>query len=556
MRDALVRLKFVDEKGAERAWQAHQDTHTPLRTVLTELGILTQEKLVSFWARWLDLETLGADDAVPELELAKVLSHSFLQTHQIVPVRADDETVWIATNDPLNGEAFSAIGYMLDRKVVPVCATPRQIASLLGQVASETAVPDNDNAVFSGPAGPAGPLPSDVEHLRALANEGPVVQQVNALFVDAFERGASDIHLEPDAAGLAVRYRIDGQLIEVRHFDHQLQPAIISRLKILGKMDITERRLPQDGRSSVIAGGQKIDLRISSLPTVDGESIVLRLLVQDASKLNWDALGFDADTQAQLERLIRRPSGMFLVTGPTGSGKTTTLYTALGKIDRTRRKVISVEDPVEYRLDGVMQVHVNTDLGLDFATVLRTILRQDPDTIMIGEIRDIETAQIALRASMTGHQVFSTLHTDGAISSINRLADMGVPRYLLGAHINGIMSQRLVRKLCPACREEADHKYQPAGRGIDAGAHPPIRHKVAVGCKACNHTGYSGRTIVCELLILTEELKDHISSGSNWQAIRSAARQMGFKSQFETGLQLIADGVTTVDEVMSLIGPV
>ena len=550
MHDALQESGLLEAHALERAWTAHERTGTPFHVALTELGLLSQDKLLEFWSDWLQIDMLQEGEAA-DAELVEQLTPQFLKSAKIVPLSRDDAGVKVATVNPLDTTTFRTINFLVNAEVIPVCAAPRQIDALLS-AALELA---SEGSAVEGPVEASAYFSSDAERLTALANEGPVVQQVNAMFTEAFERRVSDIHLEPHGDGLNARFRIDGQLIDARYFDPSMRTAVISRLKIVGGMDITERRLPQDGRSSVVTGGQKIDLRLSTLPTVDGESIVIRLLVQDASKLTWDALGFDRDTQRQLDEIIRRPVGMFLVTGPTGSGKTTTLYTALGKLDRKEKKIISVEDPVEYRLSGIMQVQVHQELGLDFANVLRTTMRHNPNTIMIGEIRDTETAQMALRASMTGHQVFSTLHTDGAISSINRLADMGVPRYLLGAHINAIMSQRLVRKLCPSCKTPADVPYTPYGREGELAHWGALSHFTANGCRDCNGTGYRGRTLVSELLVLSRSIRQLISEGKSWHEIREATRSEGFETQFEHGLRLISEGVTSVEEILTNVEP-
>ncbi|MEM9634951.1 MAG: GspE/PulE family protein [Pseudomonadota bacterium] len=550
MHDALEKLGFLDGHSLERAWAAHERTATPFHVALTELGLLSQEKLMEFWSAWLEIDVLEEGET-GDAELIQLLTPQFLKNIKAVPLCQDETGIRIATANPINHTAFQTVSYLVNADVIPVCAAPRRIEALL-DAALES---DEGTLAAGGQIEASAYFSSDAAQLTALANEGPVVQQVNAMFTEAFERRVSDIHLEPQGTGLNARFRVDGQLIDARYFDASMSTAIISRLKILGGMDITERRMPQDGRSSIVTGGQKIDLRLSTLPTVDGESIVIRLLVQDASKLTWDALGFDLQTQAQLDEIIRRPVGMFLVTGPTGSGKTTTLYTALGKLDRKEKKIISVEDPVEYRLRGIMQVQVHQELGLDFANVLRTTMRHNPNTIMIGEIRDTETAQMALRAAMTGHQVFSTLHTDGAISSINRLADMGVPRYLLGAHINAIMSQRLVRKLCQNCSEPAPSTYSPHGREGELKQWGDIAHRIAKGCRDCNGSGYRGRTLVSELLVLSRNIRQLISDGKSWHEIREATREEGFQTQFEHGLQLVSEGITSVDEILSNVEP-
>ncbi|MGV2974296.1 GspE/PulE family protein [Roseibium alexandrii] len=545
MRSALLELEYLDENSVQRAWLAHERTGTTLPTTLTELGLLTQEKLLDFWSDWLQLEKLDETSEIAE-DLIPVLTPHFLRNTRIVPIGYAGNTLRVATADPLDNKTLQTVSYILETDVVPVCAAPRQIDALLASALENLTEDDAETSYLDAAAYHS----SDVAQLTALANEGPVVQQVNAIFNQAYEERVSDIHLEPQGEGLVVRFRVDGQLTDTHYFDPPMRTAVVSRLKILGGMDITEQRLPQDGRSSVVTGGKKIDLRLSTLPTVDGESVVIRLLVQDTGALTWDALGFAPHIQAQLDEIIRRPVGLFLVTGPTGSGKTTTLYTALGKLDRKHNKIISVEDPVEYRIRGIMQVQVHQELGLDFASVLRTVMRHNPNTIMVGEIRDAETAQMAMRASMTGHQVFSTLHTDGAISSINRLSDMGVPRYLLGAHINAIMSQRLVRVLCSHCKHPAHDLYEPTSDHPSDTKWAGIPHFLAKGCSACHSTGYSGRTLVSELLVLSRNIRQLISIGSSWHEIREAVRAEGFRTQFEHGLDLVKNGVTSVEELL------
>nr|WP_244316856.1 GspE/PulE family protein [Pannonibacter sp. XCT-34] len=546
LRDALVREGIVHSDRMDKIWDVHEETKTALARIILELGLTTEDRFAEFWSGWLGVQRFD-DSIVVDDALGRLFPRGFLKASKIVPVASSDRDVTVAVVDPLNAEVLAAIQYITDKEVVPVCATTAEIEQLLLlQGAGEAG---QRGGLFGGAQG--GFAVSDAEALRSLANEGPIVQLANSIFADAYARGVSDIHLEPLGTALAVRYRIDGQLVEMRRFDHATRQAVVSRIKILSGMDITELRMPQDGRTSVVVGGHKIDVRVSTLPTVEGESVVMRLLVHDASKLDWDILGFDEEMITLLTGVISQPNGMFLVTGPTGSGKTTTLYTALSKLDRRARKVISIEDPVEYRLANVMQVHVNTEIGLDFPTALRTILRQDPDTIMIGEIRDLETAQIAIRASMTGHQVFSTLHTNGAIASYNRLSDMGVPRYLLSGHVNGIMSQRLVRRICSMCKEETGACHQS---GYVTRDQRPVRLWRGLGCKACGYTGFKGRAIVCEVLIPDAAIREVIATSDNWMDVSKAAVASGFDPMFKRGLALVDQGVTSLEELLSVCG--
>ncbi len=389
----------------------------------------------------------------------------------------------------------------------------------------------------------------DIGHLKDLAAEAPIIKLVNLLITRAVEGRASDIHIEPFEDEMKVRYRIDGVLHDIESAPKRLQAAIVSRIKIMAKMNIAERRLPQDGRIRLKVGEGEIDLRVSTIPVLHGESVVMRILRKEGIVIDLDLLGFPADTLGGFNQLIAKPHGIILVTGPTGSGKTTTLYGALDKINFPDRKIITVEDPVEYQLKGVNQIQVKPQIGLNFASTLRHIVRQDPDIIMIGEIRDLETAEIAIQSALTGHLVFSTLHTNDAPSAITRLIDMGVENFLLSSTIRGILAQRLVRVLCHACKE-IDHasanrdELSILGLGSDATL---FRGK---GCEQCTFTGYYGRTGIFELLMVTEGIRKLILKGSDANELRDAARQQGMRTLFENGAEKIKSGVTTLSEVL------
>jgi len=372
-----------------------------------------------------------------------------------------------------------------------------------------------------------------VEDLLEAADDAPIIRMLNALLTQAAKDGASDIHIEPYERSSAVRFRVDGTLREVVQPNKALHAALISRLKIMAELDIAEKRLPQDGRISLRIGGRAIDVRVSTLPSAHGERAVLRLLDKTESKFTLEGLGMSGDVLASFHRLIQQPHGIVLVTGPTGSGKTTTLYASLGRIDTSTTNVLTVEDPVEYELPGIGQTQVNPKIDLTFAKALRAILRQDPDVIMIGEIRDHETAQIAIQASLTGHLVLATVHTNDAPSLVTRLIDMGVEPFLLSSTLLGVLAQRLVRKLCPACARQDD-----AGRW-----HP-------VGCKECSHTGYKGRTGVYELMTVDEGMQTLIHNRASEQDLIAAARGTGLRSMREDGERLVREGVTSAEEVI------
>lgn len=554
MTAALQEFQLLDEASLARARRAQSETGAGFDTVLTELGMLSEEQLAAFWSRWLEIPQL-TDIELPEtMLLEELLSHKFLAANSVVPISHNDGVLSLAMSNPLDREAISAIEYLLDTEIRIVAATAKQIQALLKQLYEGGGV--SVQAEARGALSQSGGSDSDVEHLKALASEGPTIQRVNAILSSALERNASDVHLEPEQHSLLVRFRIDGHLQEVERIEPGSRAAVISRVKIMARMDITERRVPQDGRVSMTIRGRNIDLRISTLPTVHGESTVIRLLRREEASLNWDALGFSEDIQAKLGDVLCDPNGIFLVTGPTGSGKTTTLYTALRQLNDRESKLVSVEDPVEYQLSGINQVQVQPEIGLTFANALRSILRQDPDIIMIGEIRDLETGEIAIRASLTGHLVLSTLHTNNAAAAITRLIEMGIAPYLVTACVRAVLSQRLVRTLCAECSEPVDAVAVRAvvgdlgcsESGHASGARRPV------GCEACRGTGYSGRVVISELLMIDDAIKEKILAGAGEDEIIRTACRSGMAQLMDDGLRLVREGRTSLEEVMSVAG--
>ncbi|WP_434213335.1 type II secretion system ATPase GspE [[Pseudomonas] boreopolis] len=381
----------------------------------------------------------------------------------------------------------------------------------------------------------------EITDLLEAQDDAPVIRMINALLAQAARDGASDLHIEPFETRSVVRYRVDGTLREVVHPRKALHAALISRIKIMAHLDIAEKRLPQDGRITLRVGGRPIDVRVSTVPTGHGERAVLRLLEKDAGRLQLERLGMAPETLARFTSLIRQPHGIVLVTGPTGSGKTTTLYAALGQLDTATTNVLTAEDPIEYDFPGIGQIQVNARIGMTFAAALRAILRQDPDTIMIGEIRDLETAQIAVQSSLTGHSVLASLHTNDAVSAVTRLTDMGVEPFLLASSLLGVLAQRLVRRLCPDCKRP---ELLADGRTV---------HR-AVGCAACGHTGYRGRTGIHELFVVDDEVRRLIHEGRGEQALRAAAMQAGMRSMREDGARWIAAGITSPEEILRVTG--
>ena len=386
------------------------------------------------------------------------------------------------------------------------------------------------------------------EDLLESQDDAPIIRLINALLTEAVKENASDIHIEPYEHRLVVRYRVDGVLREVLEPRRVLAPLVTSRIKVMAKLDIAEKRLPQDGRISLRIAGRPVDVRVSTIPSGHGERVVLRLLDKQAGRLDLEQLGMGSDAMTLIDKIIRRPHGIMLVTGPTGSGKTTTLYAALTRLNDRRRNIMTVEDPVEYYLDGISQTHVNTRVEMTFARGLRAILRQDPDVVMVGEIRDLETAEIAVQASLTGHLVLSTLHTNSAVGAVTRLRDMGVEPFLLSSSLIGVLAQRLVRLLCKHCRQPyTPNEVDCARFGFDA-ANPPTLHTSA-SCKACNHSGYSGRTGIYELVEVDEKMRGMIHDGAGEQALEAYAHSR-YRSLFQDGLRRVVAGHTSLEELL------
>jgi general secretion pathway protein E len=437
---------------------------------------------------------------------------------ETVPLAALSEVLRLYAVDRMEHEPVSTLG---NRIAAAYAGSESSAATVIGEV--ESAV-DLSRMMQELPA---------VEDLLEAANDAPIIRMLNALLTQAAKDGASDIHIEPYERSSAVRFRVDGSLREVVQPNKALHAALISRLKIMAELDIAEKRLPQDGRISLRIGGRAVDVRVSTLPSAHGERAVLRLLDKAESKFTLEALGMDGEVLRRFDRLIQQPHGIVLVTGPTGSGKTTTLYASLGRVDTATTNVLTVEDPVEYELAGIGQTQVNPKIDLSFAKALRAILRQDPDVIMIGEIRDYETAQIAIQASLTGHLVLATLHTNDAPSAVTRLTDMGVEPFLLSSSLLGVLAQRLVRKLCPACRRVDEH-----------GVYHPV------GCPACGQTGYKGRTGVYELMVADEQVRSLIHAQAAESELIAAAHRGGMMSMREDGERLVRSGVTSAAEVL------
>jgi general secretion pathway protein E len=448
-----------------------------------------------------------------------------------------DSTLTIAMADPLDFETIAAVRAFSGLRIQTALAPEQEILDAIEKHYGET-----ERQAISGD-GEDEQASADLEHLRDMASEAPVIRLVNAMIADAIEKRASDIHIEPFEKEFRVRFRVDGVLFSQEPPPRELKAAIISRLKLMAKLNIAERRLPQDGRIKIKILGREVDLRVSTLPTLYGESVVMRLLDRSAGDFyDLRRLGFDDRMLEQMEHFTSLPHGIFLVTGPTGSGKSTTLYSALKRINLPDKKIITIEDPVEYQMDGINQIHVNPQIGLTFAAGLRHIVRQDPDVIMVGEIRDRETADIAIRAALTGHLVFSTLHTNDAPSAITRLTDMGVENYLIVSSLVAVLAQRLVRVICAHCKTPAGTALTPEGERV-----PTWR---GAGCPECNGRGYSSRMGIFEMMDVNDEIRKLIMDNADASILTQAARRNGMRNLREDGWRKIRDGVSTVDEVM------
>ena len=550
--ERLVERRLLSNDELDRVIKLQSEQHAPLTRLVVELGMLSEEDLLPVLRDHFDIPVMSLRD-VPNSTLAIELPPGigdFFKLAHMVPVMIDGGELVVATTDPLDVSRLHALELAAGLRVKPVLAREKEIAARIEALYSSNYAADGQEAVAQPIEGIGDE--EDVAHLRDMASEVPVIRLVNQMLVRALESRASDVHIEPFENQLKVRYRIDGILHEVESPPRQLKGAVISRLKILAQLNIAERRLPQDGRIKTRLAGKDVDLRIATVPTLYGESVVIRLLERGQIFTELEAMGFPAEPLARFNEMILKPHGMILVTGPTGSGKTTTLYGALQKINDPGKKIITIEDPVEYQLGGVNQIHVKPQIGLTFANGLRSIVRQDPDVIMVGEIRDAETAEIAVQAALTGHLVFSTLHTNDAAGAISRLLEMGVQDYLLSSSLLGVLAQRLVRRLCPSCRKEvpfADIQAVTDELNVrESSALGAVWE--AVGCNLCSGTGYLGRVGIFELLLVTSEICKVIVQRADAGAIRSLAVQQGMRLLREDGWDKVRRGVTTLAEVV------
>jgi type IV pilus assembly protein PilB len=524
-----------------------------------EMGLITDEQLTHALAEQLGLQVFSLGDFQVPREVLREISDTMAQMYKVVPVKLEDNTLTVATSEPQNLSTQDELRTFLGRDIRLVVVTQldlkkaqeRYYATEGDTVESIISELEGDMELKRAAENISLDGPIDLTSMEQLADSAPVRKLLNMVLLYAIKDHASDIHLEPFEDEFRIRIKADGVLYEMVPPPRHLAFAITTRIKVMANLDIAERRLPQDGRIELTVGGHPVDLRVSVLPTLFGESVVMRVLDRSVVSLDLKKVGMDAGTIKTFREVIQRPNGIVLVTGPTGSGKTTTLYSALSELNSVEDKLITTEDPVEYDIDGIVQVPIDHDIGVTFAACLRAILRQDPDTILVGEIRDLETAEIAIQASLTGHLVFSTLHTNDAPSTITRLKDMGVPTFLITATVEAILAQRLVRRVCSQCREPTTvTEDQLWELGLTPDYIQGRKFFRGRGCEVCNNTGYKSRVGLFELMIMNDELRDMVMNNVSTDDMRKAAQRFGMVSLREAGLNFVQEGITTLDEVI------
>ena len=546
----LIARNKLSPMALERARASTGQTQDSLVAVLSRLALLSEQELVAELAAFHGVSAASEDD-FPETGLfADKINRRFLLHHHILPLREDVRGIALAMADPGYEAALKAFAFFSDRPLIRHVAALSDIDAAIERLYGAGTAKDTYRNLSEN-ADEA--VSEDMDRLSDMASEAPTIRLVHSLIAKAVQTKASDIHIEPFEDRIRVRFRHDGLLREESTHPKQTGAAIASRLKIMARLNIAERRLPQDGRIRFAVRGKDVDIRMSASPTIHGESVVLRILDRGNLELDFPALGFDEALHASTLRLLERPHGIVLVTGPTGSGKTTTLYTGLLHLNKPEKKILTIEDPIEYELDGINQQAVHPQIGRTFDSALRSFLRQDPDIIMVGEIRDGETAKVAVQAALTGHLILSTLHTNNAASAVTRLLDMGIDDFLLASTVTAVVGQRLVRKLCQACREpyEADGKTMAAlPDSLPRKKPAPATLYKAAGCPACHGTGYSGRTMIAELLEVDDEIRKLITGKADAQDIQRTAVANGMRTMHRDGMHKALAGITTVEEVL------
>jgi len=559
--DLLVAEGLITAEQLRQALGQQKGKADKLGSILVRLGSITEEQLIGFLSRQYGIPSITIANLDVDAETLRLVPAHIAKKYEVLPVKRIGSTLTLAMSDPTNVFALDDIAFMTNLQILPVVAPQAAIRRALDRAYEASAQPASMTDMMSEITGDASNVEVvedeqagvlvDVFELKESADEAPVVKLVNMVLVDAIRKGASDLHWEPYERTFRIRFRIDGVLHEMLSPPKRLEPAIISRLKIMSNLDISERRLPQDGRIKLRYGSREIDFRVSILPTIFGEKAVLRILDKEALQLDMTKLGFDAWSYEKFGHAIHQPYGMVLITGPTGSGKTTTLYSAISTINSPEHNIMTAEDPVEYNLKGVNQVQINEGIGRTFAGVLRSFLRQDPDVILVGETRDLETAQISIRAALTGHLVFTTLHTNDCPSTVARLVDMGVQPFLLSSALLLILAQRLGRRICKECKEPLHgHEDDLVPYGHVSEGRGKVTFYKGKGCQTCNFTGMKGRVAIYEVMPVTEDLRTVILKGGTTAEIREMAQSQGMKTLRQAGLAKVLEGTTTIEEIL------
>ncbi|MCB1188684.1 Flp pilus assembly complex ATPase component TadA [bacterium] len=560
--EMLVDSKVITLEQLQEALEAQRESGKRLGEVVIEMQMTTEDEVQSVLAEQLGIQQIDLYEEKIDTDVARLISADMITRHQAMPVRQEGNNVIVAMVDPLNLLAIDDIRLSTGLDVVPRICSPHGMKFAYDQLFGVTAEAEKHMEDFRQEQIKKGYVIDDTladKATMAEVEQAPIVKLVDTVLTGAVDHGASDIHIEPKEDHAVVRYRVDGMLHKILTIPRHAVAAATARLKIMARCDTSERRKPQDGRIELDIRDAMFDIRFSVCPTINGEKIVMRLLNKSSADFKLTDLGFDEDELAGFNEILAKPHGIMLITGPTGSGKSTTLIASLGKMANETVNVMTVEDPVEYQLDKINQVHVNNKVGLNFATALRTFMRQDPDIIMVGEIRDFETADLAVNAALTGHLVFSTLHTNDAAGSIPRLTNMGVPPFLINASLIGVMAQRLVRKLCQHCKES----YEPneMEKDLIRGAYNPADYPDRIlmyrgrGCKFCNHLGYRGRNGIFEIMPMTNEMRNLVMRSSAIHEVKKLARTQGMLTLWESGVKKVLHGTTSLEELLRVARP-
>lgn len=557
--DILIEQELITPQQLKEALEMQKkDNKKRLGEIFVEMGAINREKLYGILQYIYETEYVDLSNQVIDPEVISLISEKTALRFKLIPISKNDDELIIAMANPLDVYAIDFVrAHTKIKKIISLLSSEEDVLNAITNYYEFGEYDDIIEKLGSEVVFKEEEAEEDSKRLEAISKEAPIIQLVNMLIVQGVKDRASDIHVEPNEKSLLIRFRVDGMLHDIRTLPNTIKSAVTSRIKILAKMDIAERRLPQDGRFQVKFGTREVDLRVSTIPTVLGEKVVLRLLDKSKGLIKLEQLGFITEQLEEFKSIISKSYGIILLTGPTGSGKTTTLYAALNQVNSKDKNIITVEDPVEYKLARINQIQIKPKINLTFANTLRSILRQDPDVIMIGEIRDTETAQIAVQAALTGHLVFSTLHTNDAASALTRLIDMDIETFLISSSVIGVIAQRLVRVICEKCKED----YIP-GKGVlsklnvkdNSSDDGKVKLYKGIGCSFCKNTGYYGRTSIYELIVLDEEIRELIISKASSNVIKDTAIKKGMKTLKDSGLEKAMQGITTIEEVLRVAG--